>query len=69
MKALVSWSSGNDSAWMAHTLRRRGDVELGAPHSLAVGTGVTIERDGYVFTNLTISNQSPNHQITRLPDC
>jgi uncharacterized protein (TIGR00290 family) len=30
MKALVSWSSGKDSAWMVHTLRQRGDVEIGA---------------------------------------
>jgi uncharacterized protein (TIGR00290 family) len=37
-------------------------------HPLAVETGVTVERDGYVFTDLTISNQSPNHPITQLPD-
>jgi uncharacterized protein (TIGR00290 family) len=30
MKALVSWSSGKDSAWMAHVLRRHGGVQLGA---------------------------------------
>ena len=30
MKILVSWSSGKDSAWMVHTLRQRGDVEIGA---------------------------------------
>jgi len=30
MKTLVSWSSGKDSAWMVHVLRRRGDVEIGA---------------------------------------
>ncbi len=30
MKTLVSWSSGKDSAWMVHLLRRRGDVEIGA---------------------------------------
>jgi uncharacterized protein (TIGR00290 family) len=30
MKTLVSWSSGKDSAWMVHMLRRRGDVEIGA---------------------------------------
>ena len=29
MKAVVSWSSGKDSAWMVHTLRQRG-VEIGA---------------------------------------
>jgi len=27
-KVLVSWSSGKDSAWMAHVLRQRGDVQL-----------------------------------------
>jgi uncharacterized protein (TIGR00290 family) len=30
VKTLVSWSSGKDSAWMVHTLRERGDVEIGA---------------------------------------
>jgi uncharacterized protein (TIGR00290 family) len=30
IKCLVSWSSGKDSAWLVHTLRRRGDVEIGA---------------------------------------
>jgi uncharacterized protein (TIGR00290 family) len=30
MRTLVSWSSGKDSAWMVHTLRQRGDVEIGA---------------------------------------
>jgi uncharacterized protein (TIGR00290 family) len=30
MKTLVSWSSGKDSAWMVHTLRRLGGVEIGA---------------------------------------
>ena len=30
IKCLVSWSSGKDSAWMAHVLRQRGDIELGA---------------------------------------
>lgn len=28
LKALVSWSSGKDSAWALHTLRQREDVEL-----------------------------------------
>ena len=28
MKALVSWSSGKDSAWALHTLRREGRVDL-----------------------------------------
>jgi uncharacterized protein (TIGR00290 family) len=32
-------------------------------HALPVETGVTVERDGFVFTDLTI--QSPDHQITR----
>jgi uncharacterized protein (TIGR00290 family) len=30
MKTLLSWSTGKDSAWTAHVLRRRGDVEIGA---------------------------------------
>jgi uncharacterized protein (TIGR00290 family) len=30
MKTLVSWSSGKDSAWMVHTLRQRGDTQIGA---------------------------------------
>jgi uncharacterized protein (TIGR00290 family) len=29
VKTLVSWSSGNDSAWTVHILRQRGDVEIG----------------------------------------
>ena len=29
-QCVVSWSSGKDSAWMIHTLRTRGDVEIGA---------------------------------------
>jgi uncharacterized protein (TIGR00290 family) len=27
-KCMLSWSTGKDSAWMAHVLRKRGDVEL-----------------------------------------
>jgi uncharacterized protein (TIGR00290 family) len=30
IKCLVSWSSGKDSAWMVHVLRRRADVDIGA---------------------------------------
>jgi hypothetical protein len=30
-----------------------------------VETGITVERDGYVFTDLTICNQLSNYQITR----
>jgi len=30
VKTIVSWSSGKDSAWTVHVLRRRGDVEIGA---------------------------------------
>jgi uncharacterized protein (TIGR00290 family) len=30
IKCLVSWSSGKDSAWTVHVLRRRGDVEIAA---------------------------------------
>ncbi len=29
-RALLSWSSGKDSAWALHVLRQRGDVEVGA---------------------------------------
>jgi uncharacterized protein (TIGR00290 family) len=28
MKTLISWSSGKDSAWLVHVLRRRPDVEV-----------------------------------------
>jgi diphthamide synthase (EF-2-diphthine--ammonia ligase) len=38
-------------------------------HPIKVETGVTLERDGFVFTDLTLSSQSPNrspdYQITR----
>ena len=27
-RVLVSWSSGKDSAWMLHTLKKQKDVEL-----------------------------------------
>ena len=37
-------------------------------HPVPVETGITVERDGFVFTDLTISNQLPDHQITRSPD-
>jgi diphthamide synthase (EF-2-diphthine--ammonia ligase) len=30
-----------------------------------VETGITVERDGFVFTDLAISNQLPDYQITR----
>jgi uncharacterized protein (TIGR00290 family) len=30
-----------------------------------VETGITVERDGFVFTDLTLSNQLPNYPITR----
>jgi len=30
IKTLVSWSSGKDSAWLVHTLRKARDVEIGA---------------------------------------
>lgn len=30
MKILVSWSSGKDSAWLVHVLRRTSGIELGA---------------------------------------
>jgi uncharacterized protein (TIGR00290 family) len=35
---------------------------------IPIETGVTVERDGFVFTDLTISNQSPDYPITRSPD-
>ena len=37
-------------------------------HPIPVETGITVERDGFVFTDLTIPNQLPNHPMTRLPD-
>jgi len=37
-------------------------------HPVPVETGITVERDGYVFTDLTIPNPSPDHQITRSPE-
>ena len=33
-----------------------------------VETGITVERDGFVFTDLAISNRSPNYPMTRSPD-
>jgi uncharacterized protein (TIGR00290 family) len=39
---------------------------------IPIETGMTVERDGFVFTDLALSSQSPNqspdYQITRLPD-
>ena len=35
---------------------------------IPIETGVTVERDGFVFTDLTIANQSPDYPITQLPD-
>ena len=35
---------------------------------IAIETGVTVERDGFVFTDLTISNRLPDYPITQLPD-
>jgi len=37
-KALVSWSSGKDSAWALHVVRQRGDVEV-------VGLVTTVNRE------------------------
>ena len=37
-------------------------------YPLPIETGITVERDGYVFTDLTIPNQSSNYQITQSPD-
>jgi uncharacterized protein (TIGR00290 family) len=33
-----------------------------------VETGITVERDGYVFTDLTLTHQLPDYQITQLPN-
>jgi len=33
-----------------------------------IETGITVELDGFVFTDLTIPNQLPDSPITRLPD-
>ena len=30
IKCLISWSSGKDSAWLVHVLRKRADVQIGA---------------------------------------
>ena len=35
---------------------------------IPIETGVIVERDGFVFTDLTMTNQSPDYPITRLPD-
>jgi len=37
-------------------------------YPLPIESGITVERDGYVFTDLTIPNQSSNYQITQSPD-
>ena len=34
-------------------------------HPVAVETGITVERDGYVFTDLTIPNPLPDDPMTR----
>ena len=34
-------------------------------HTIPIETGIIVERDGFVFTDLTIPNQSPNYPITR----
>jgi len=34
-------------------------------HPVPIETGITVERDGFVFTDLTIANQLPDYQITR----
>jgi uncharacterized protein (TIGR00290 family) len=35
---------------------------------VCIETGITVERDGFVFTDLTISNQLPDPPIIRSPD-
>ena len=37
-------------------------------HPVAVDTGITVERDGFVFTDLTIPNQLPDYPINRFPN-
>ena len=37
-------------------------------HPLPVDTGITVERDGYVFTDLTISSRLPDHAIAGSSD-
>jgi diphthamide synthase (EF-2-diphthine--ammonia ligase) len=37
-------------------------------HPVPIETGITVERDGFVFTDLTIAHQLPDYPITRLPD-
>src|SRR5213593_1920117 len=37
-------------------------------HPVPIEIGITVERDGFVFTDLTIVNQSTDDPITRLPD-
>jgi uncharacterized protein (TIGR00290 family) len=37
-------------------------------HAVPIETGITVERDGYVFTDLTLANRSPNYSTARLPD-
>lgn len=61
-KALLSWSSGKDSAWALHVLRQRDEVEvvgLVTTKNEAIGRvamhGVRaelVERDGFVFADL-----------------
>ncbi|HEV2985169.1 MAG TPA: hypothetical protein VGX46_12300 [Vicinamibacterales bacterium] len=35
---------------------------------IPIETGITVERDGFVFTDLQIPNQSRDHQITKSPN-
>jgi uncharacterized protein (TIGR00290 family) len=37
-------------------------------HPVPIETGITVERDGFVFTDLTIVNRIPDYPITRFPD-
>jgi uncharacterized protein (TIGR00290 family) len=34
-------------------------------HPVPIETGITVERDGYIFTDLTIANQLADYQMTR----
>ncbi len=63
MKTLLSWSSGKDSAWALYQLQVDPCGENGEFHSFAFAgpmfcsdipfsVGDTVERDGFVFTDL-----------------
>lgn len=70
-KALLSWSSGKDSAWSLHVVRSKQEVEVvgllttvntfayDGPmfrHPVPVQLGEIVERDGFVFADLLPSS-------------